>query len=171
MNSIQTRQELVRREQRLQVFNRILRHNLRNDLNVVLGHAEDLAENVPGARESADVIRRKASALIDVSEKARQVGKTLDGEGQTRKAVELTDVIGRIREELQDAYPEANLSADVPEQTWVYGDNTLDAVVSELVENAIEHNNSDAPNVSISVRRRTATNGSNSPSKTTVPGF
>ncbi|WP_433631545.1 response regulator [Halomicrococcus sp. NG-SE-24] len=156
MNSIQTRQELVRHEQRLQVFNRILRHNLRNDLNVVLGHADNLAETIPSARESADVIRRKASELIDVSEKAREVGKTLDGECQTRKAVELTAVVERIQEKLQDTYPDANLSADVPKEAWVYGDNTLDAVVSELVENAVEHNDSDVPNVSIAVRQRTA---------------
>ena len=151
MNSVRTRQELVRREQRLQVFNRILRHNLRNDLNVVLGHAENLAESSLDADESITVIKRKASQLIEISEKAREVGKTLDRESRDRKPVEVTSIIECACEELQETFPEAELSADLPDSAWVYGDNTLDAVVNELVENAIEHNDRDTPDVSVSV--------------------
>jgi signal transduction histidine kinase len=151
MNSVRTRQELVRREQRLQVFNRILRHNLRNDLNVVLGHAQNLAEAEPTASESVEVIKRKASDLIDISEKAREVGKILENESPDRRQVDVTSIVERTVEELQDRYPEADLSADFPDAAWVYGDNRLDAVVDELVENAIEHNDVDVPEVSVSV--------------------
>ncbi len=95
INSVRTRQELLRREQRLQVFNRILRHNLRNDLNVVLGHADNLMESIPETSESAEIIKRKATELIEVSEKAREVGKTLDGRSQTRTPIDITPLIDR----------------------------------------------------------------------------
>jgi PAS domain S-box-containing protein len=40
--------KMKEREQRLQVLNRILRHNLRNDLNVIQGRAEMLSEELHG---------------------------------------------------------------------------------------------------------------------------
>lgn len=151
INSVRTRQELLRREQRLQVFNRILRHNLRNDLNVVLGHADNLIEAVPEAAKSARIIKRKATDLIDVSEKARQVGRTLDKPGRAREAIEITELIQRTCSDLRETYPMANLSADLPESVWVYGDGTLDTVVNEVVENAIKHNDRGTPRVTLSV--------------------
>ncbi|WP_423746241.1 response regulator (plasmid) [Haladaptatus sp. SPP-AMP-3] len=151
INSVRTRQELLRREQRLQVFNRILRHNLRNDLNVVLGHADNLIESVPEATESAEIIKRKATDLIDVSEKAREVGRTLDEPSGTRAAIEITSLIERTCSDLREAYPAVELSADLPERAWVYGDKTLDTVVNEVVENAIKHNDRERPTVTLSV--------------------
>ena len=151
IDSVQTRKELVRREQRLQVFNRILRHNLRNDLNVVLGHAENLGEEFPDAREEADTIRRKASELIEISEKAREVGKTLDFDDSTRREIELADCVERTCAEFSQAYPEADVTADLPDETTVYADKTLGAAISEVVENAIEHNHNERPTVRLSV--------------------
>ncbi|WP_049972122.1 response regulator [Haladaptatus cibarius] len=151
INSVRTRQELIRREQRLQVFNRILRHNLRNDLNVVLGHADNIKEAVPKTTENAEIIKRKATELIDISEKAREVGKTLDRSGQTGKAVEITSIIERACSDLQESYPNVVLSTELPDTAWVYGDKTLDTVVNEVVENAIEHNDRDEPVVTLSV--------------------
>ncbi|SIR80644.1 GAF domain-containing protein [Haladaptatus litoreus] len=151
INSVRTRQELVRREQRLQVFNRILRHNLRNDLNVVLGHADNIKEAVPGAAKSAEIIKRKATELINISEKAREVGKTLDRSGQTGTAVEITSIIERACSDLQESYPNVVLSTELPNTAWVYGDKTLNTVVNEVVENAIEHNDRDDPVVTLSV--------------------
>ncbi|MFH5797205.1 response regulator [Haladaptatus sp. CMAA 1911] len=151
INSVRTRQELLRREQRLQVFNRILRHNLRNDLNVVLGHADNLMEGVPEAAQSARIIKRKATELIDVSEKAREVGRTLDKPSKARAAIEITGLIQRTCSDLRETYPMADLSADLPESVWVYGDKTLDTVINEIVENAIKHNDRGMPRVTLSV--------------------
>ena len=152
INSVRTRQELLRREQRLQVFNRILRHNLRNDLNVVLGHADNLKEAIPEATESAEIIKRKASDLIDVSEKAREIGRTLDKRSQKRIAVEITALIERTCSDLRETYPNVDLATDLPDTAWVCADKTLDTVITEIVENAIKHNDQEVPSVMVSVR-------------------
>ena len=151
VDSVRTRKELVRREQRLQVFNRILRHNLRNDLNVVLGHAENLGEDFPGAREEADIIRRKARELIDISEKAREVGKTLESDDRSTGTIDVTDCVERTCAEFRQTYPDAELTANLPDETTVYADKTLDAAIGEVVENAIEHNDRERPTVGVSV--------------------
>ena len=151
INSVRTRQELLRREQRLQVFNRILRHNLRNDLNVVLGHADNLMEAIPEATESAEIIKRKSTDLIDVSEKVREIGRTLDKRHQTRTAVEITALIERAFSDMRETYPNVDLSADLPDEAWACGDKTLDTVINEVVENAIKQNDREVPKVTLSV--------------------
>ncbi len=151
INSVRTRQELRRREQRLQVFNRILRHNLRNDLNVVLGHADNLMEAFPEATESAEIIKRKATELIDVSEKAREIGRTLDMRSQAWTAVEITELSEQTCSDLRETYPNVDLSVDLPDEAWVCGDTTLGTVINEIVENAIKHSDREVPNVTLSV--------------------
>ncbi len=150
IESVQTRKELVRREQRLQVFNRILRHNLRNDLNVVLGRAENIAEEHPEAACEADLIRQKAGELIEISEKAREVGETLDREDTTTRRVDVADCVERTCEKFRQAYPDTEIATDVPDGAAVYADKTLDAAISEVVENAIEHGGED-PSVTVAV--------------------
>jgi len=151
IDSVRTRKELVRREQRLQVFNRILRHNLRNDLNVVLGHAENLLEENPGSAADVDVIKRKVTELIEISEKAREVGKTLDREDEARTRIDLVESVDQTVEEFRQSYPETEILVDCPESVRAYADKTLDAAISEVLENAIEHADSESPSVTVSV--------------------
>jgi len=151
IDSVRTRKELVRREQRLQVFNRILRHNLRNDLNVVLGHAENLLDENPDSAADVDVIKRKVTELIEISEKAREVGKTLDREDETRTQIDLAESVEQTVEEFRQSYPETEIDVDCPESVYAYADKTLDAAISEVLENAIEHADSDSPSVTVSV--------------------
>jgi signal transduction histidine kinase/DNA-binding response OmpR family regulator len=150
IDSVQTRKELVRREQRLQVFNRILRHNLRNDLNVVLGRAQNIGEEFPPAAGEARVIQQKANELIEISEKAREVGKTLDRDERTEKQIDVSDCVERTCEEFRQSYPEAEILTNLPESVQAYADKTLEAAISEVVENAIEHND-DQPSVRVAV--------------------
>ncbi|WP_135830301.1 response regulator [Halorussus halobius] len=150
IDSVRTRKELVRREQRLQVFNRILRHNLRNDLNVVLGRADNISERFPAARDEAEVIKQKAAELIDISEKAREVGQTLDSRGRTGTKVDAVECVERTCAEFRQSYPDADIDAELPDSARVYADKTLEAAINEVVENAIEHNDGD-PTVTIRV--------------------
>ncbi|WP_158059095.1 response regulator [Halorussus halophilus] len=151
IESVRTRKELVRREQRLQVFNRILRHNLRNDLNVVLGYADELHDEVPDAKPEADIIRKKASDLIEISEKAREVGKTLDGDDRTKRQIDVTNCVERTCAEFRQTYPDAEIRSNLPDAAPVYADKTLEAAIGEVLENAIEHNDDERPTVELAI--------------------
>ncbi|SDY69500.1 histidine kinase N-terminal 7TM domain-containing protein [Halopenitus persicus] len=81
--------EQERRRQQLEVLNRILRHNLRNDAGVVHGYAELLVDRVDeDDRRMADAIERRAGALAALGEKARTVETLIDGEPSRRLSVD-----------------------------------------------------------------------------------
>jgi signal transduction histidine kinase len=54
------------RRQRFEVLNRVLRHNLRNGMNAVMGHASQLEGRVDG--EAAEIVRRIESRTAEVAE-------------------------------------------------------------------------------------------------------
>ena len=148
LNDITEREQ---RRQRLEVLNRVLRHNLRNDMTVVLGYAQTLEESLPEAEaRMAATIERKAQALVDMGEKARKLEQLIESPGEPTR-VDVASLLRAVCDELGDAFPAATVTADLPDELVVETvPDVLDAVVENLVENAIEHNDADAPQVWVS---------------------
>ncbi len=127
-----------RQRQRVEVLNRVLRHNLRNDLTVVMGYAEELATRLDGReREMAEQIGTTADGLASLGENARQVEAFLDAE---ETAFDAADHTRSVLREIVEAFPEATIDAEGPDSLPMEGvDRAFDAVVDNLVENAVEH--------------------------------
>ncbi|WP_430504082.1 histidine kinase N-terminal 7TM domain-containing protein [Haloparvum sp. PAK95] len=131
--------ERERRRQQLEVLNRVLRHNLRNDMGVVHGYAEILVDTLEGEpQRMADAIERRSAALADLGEKARTVETLLEGEPlRTLSTAALTR---RIVDDLREAYPDGEVVVDVERDvTGEFPEGTLAAAIENLVENALEH--------------------------------
>jgi PAS domain S-box-containing protein len=131
-----------RYEQRLRVLNRVLRHDLRNDMNVVLGHADILidADVDPETKEHARKIQRKAESLVDLGERARQVDHTLDHAERERRPVEITEPIRSELDGLSSEYPGTVVHRHLPDEQWVYATDHVSTAIRNVVENAVEHN-------------------------------
>ncbi|GGM54523.1 signal transduction histidine kinase [Halarchaeum rubridurum] len=135
-------------EQRLEVFNRVLRHNLRNKLTTVLGSTaviEDEAEN-PKVRTLAANARESSEALADIGEKARRFDRLRSSDLDV-STVAVDDVVTGVVEEF-DA--RAALAARVPDGLDVTTDRRhLAFALENVVENAVEHANEPDPAVEI----------------------
>lgn len=134
--------ERKRREQRLQVLNRIFRHNLRNEGNIIQGHADILQDALsdPGLESNAAMIQDTIDDVLGMSTKVRRVQDVLD-----RKRVhphELSELLEAQREICTLRYPAATLIIDPPTEDVVVGQR-LGVALREAVENAYEHNDLD----------------------------
>lgn len=139
-----TEQKIQRR--RLEVFNRVLRHDLRTDANIILAHANMLDEST--AREA---IRERALAMTDRGDTARRVEQALNNTTD-RRPIELT---GLVESCLNSIETEVAVQTNLTETT-VYCSSALRIALSELIENAVEYNNSAHPTVWISTEPKTA---------------
>jgi PAS domain S-box-containing protein len=126
------------RKQRLEVLNRILRHNLRNDLNVVINYA-DLIESLGGdVAEYAGRIKSQSRGLVGLGEKARAATAALDGDTAYTEVV-LADLAGDAAETVRNS-TDGEVTVTVPEGVVVETDPAvLSLVVESLVENALVH--------------------------------
>jgi len=127
------------REQRLAVLNRVLRHNLRNDLTVVdmnLDAAADRAgEDVTALLDPA---REKTRGLVSLSEKARRFERVI--EDDTESLVAVRDVVGEVVAELREEFPQATVEIEGTDAALLrINPALLEVLVHELVENALEH--------------------------------
>jgi PAS domain S-box-containing protein len=151
--------ERERRQQRLEVLNRVLRHNLRNEMTVIVGHARTLAdrddETVSGP---AATIADRGEALHRLGEKARAVeGLVAEGAGE-RTAADVASVVTRVAEDArEEADGDVTIQVDVPATEVVTNAAILEAVLENAIENAIRH--SDRPEPTVWIRLETTPDG------------
>jgi PAS domain S-box-containing protein len=137
------------RKQRLEVLNRVLRHNLRNNATSIIGRAQLISEG-DGGEESAEEIIETTRNLVGVAESARDIESMMAATG-TEQPVDVETVVQRVVTETESAYPAVELTTAVPAAiTAVTSERVLETVVGELVENAASHNEAAEPYVVIS---------------------
>lgn len=144
------------REEQLRILSRILRHNVRNEMNVILGRAEEINENTDGSvKDHSAEILRSGDQLLSLTEKEhRWVESLLDPSERTVVAVDR--VLGSVANELREQYPNAEIS--IPEiECRVRALPQIELVLRELIENGIIHNDADPPRVTVAVERREQT--------------
>ncbi|WP_435184829.1 PAS domain S-box protein [Halobellus sp. EA9] len=143
------------RERYLQVMHRVLRHNLRNDINVVLALAQQLRETIEDERlfDHATTLERNAQDIASLSEKAKEIERVIGQRGDETAAVDAAAHLRETVASFRESHPEASLELDVPEPLWVRANSDLKRAFQELIENAIEHNDGDAPRLRIDAER------------------
>ncbi|MFC6952237.1 PAS domain S-box protein [Halorubellus litoreus] len=145
-----------RRERQLYVMDTLLRHNLRNDLTVVLGEAQRIADAYPDATPHTDVICDTAEALLESAEKGRALIERLDADA-SRHRVDVAATVDECVARIDDRYPNSTVDADCPDAARAHCIDGLDAAITELLENAIHHNDHPEPTVHVTVTETTDT--------------
>ncbi|WEL29285.1 histidine kinase N-terminal 7TM domain-containing protein [Haloferax volcanii] len=149
-----------RYEQRLRVLNRVLRHDLRNDMNVILGHADLLLdERIPAeSKDHARTIKRKASSLVELGEQTRHIDTTLTRGPSGLEPVEVVERIEAQLDDIESDYPEAIVHRNLPDEMWVTADDLIESALKHLIDNALEHNDRVIPEVGVTVERSATSN-------------
>lgn len=143
-------------EQRLRVLNRVLRHDLRNDVNVIQGNADLLGAKStdPEVLERVGAIERKAAELVGLSEKAGTIDRTLHYEGGEGTPVDVIPLFRRHLAAVERDHPDVTVEAVLPDHAYVYAEELIDSAIDNVIENAVEHNDSTSPTLSVSVSDR-----------------
>ncbi len=146
--------ERKEREQHLQVLNRVLRHNHRNLLNSVLGAANSLDPSaVHEDAHYVPMMQEATAELHELSEKAYTLTTLLMEDAQQSLISDLGATIKTVLEEFELRYPQADVSTSIVEGISISAHHNFELAIRELVENAIEHNDTEAPAVGISLHR------------------
>lgn len=136
---------IKRNQQRISVLNRVLRHNLRNDLNAASGFAELAASD--GNPESQRYLSRhheQLDGLVEKGEKARDIENIINQSPKSEGKNDLTDIVETTIQE-QDYGEEVSVEFTRPDTPVMSDANpvVLSSVIQESVQNSIEHNSGD----------------------------
>lgn len=142
--------KLAERDRLNAVLTRVLRHNLRNRMNIVRGSAELLGERLAGEeQELANRIVASADTLIELGETARRLEQIASTAGPPEQQ-ELVQILSAVATELREFTADADIDIETPETQQVIAVEPLEAALYELGENAITHTG-DEPTVEIRV--------------------
>ncbi|GGN13598.1 histidine kinase N-terminal 7TM domain-containing protein [Halarchaeum nitratireducens] len=136
----------VRQRQRLEVLNRILRHNIRTETNVIHGYAERFADG-----DASRIVQERAERIEAVGEKGRQAVELFERTRGTHTARPLAVILDECVEAVRESYPDIDVSYDRPADHIAVA-SVLAAVFDNLIENAATHNEGDERTVMIETR-------------------
>jgi PAS domain S-box-containing protein len=143
--------ELRRSERRLSVFDRVLRHNLRNKMNIILARAAHVEEGCADPEAEAEAIRQAGEELLALSDRTRRFHPSIDSQDEATP-VDVAALAHRVATEHREQYPAVTITVSTPETVPVRGHETLELALAELVQNAITHHDRDHPTVELRVR-------------------
>jgi PAS domain S-box-containing protein len=151
----QRERALQAREQELdlfrQVITRVLRHNLRNELSKIKGNADVIAaHNDDETAERAHSITAASDTLMDTSEKARRIERLLEQDDDQK--YDLRQVVEQAIVTVQQRFPDCSYNIEGLDTCHLEAVSGMEAAITNLIENAAEHNTADDPRVSVSLR-------------------
>lgn len=143
-----------RYEYSLQILNRVLRHDLRNDANVILGYIDTVREQVADPQLAAylDKVSDKMQTVVAQAETARDLETLLTDKAKTANVpMRIDTVLEQVVAKFKAEYPDSEISFDHEEGRAVYAsaDEAIEKVFEAVVENAIEHNDKETPVVEL----------------------
>ncbi|WP_058367505.1 PAS domain S-box protein [Haloparvum sedimenti] len=138
------------REQRLAVLDRVLRHDLRNRLNVVIGHASGIEAGEGEIAHHVDRIKKASENLLSLSNAARRFRSALRGDVDL-EPVQLDEVVATAAAGICDDYPHAEIETTLASVS-VLANDSVAVAVEELLTNAVVHCDRD-PHVRVSLER------------------
>ena len=141
----------VERERLVNTFDRVLRHNLRNRLNVIESHGSLIQEQTDRDIDGhVEKILDSVDSLLETTQKGRQIVKLLSQPSHSN-AVDIAAVVRTVVESVETSYPESDITVDVPESAHITAVAEIEDCLTELLENSIEHSDRPTPNVSVRV--------------------
>jgi PAS domain S-box-containing protein len=152
---VEYERRLERRTERLELLNRVVRHDIRNDMQLSLGYLEALEPHVdePG-REYLETLGETSRHVVELTASVRDLTETMldgvDPEPVDLRRVLLSEVRA-ARASHESAVVE--VEGEVPD-VRVLADDVLGSVFRNLLRNAVQHNDGPTPEVVVSVEDR-----------------
>jgi signal transduction histidine kinase len=123
-------------------------------MNVVQGQAERLSESLADDADlqaNAAAIEDRAETLVALGEKAQTVRSLFDGELPTEASYDVRKLLTDVVEEFSESHPTASVTLGDVDSVSVRADSRLEKAVTELLDNAIIHNDTAVAEVTVAV--------------------
>lgn len=133
-----SRDRIKRQREELAVLHRVMRHNLRNDMNVIQGRADLVEESAEDETLSAhcDEIKRTVDETLGYAEKTSRIRRVSE---VGRTTVDLSTQLPAVVEQHPRVDDSVSVEIDLSEDTQVVVNQLFTEAFAELLTNAISH--------------------------------
>lgn len=145
--------KLEQKNESLAMINRIVRHDINNDLQLLVSWSEQLEDHVDEAGMTfLERIQSTSDHMAELTATARDFVQSLDSEDDPDlEPVALRSVLETEIEKKRASYADAAIVAEDIPQVTVRANELLSSVFGNLLSNAVRHNGADNPEVRVGV--------------------
>lgn len=136
---------------RLTILNRVLRHDIRNSVNVIRGNAKLIQDGSNDPVRVAATIREQAAEMARLSEQARELEAVFSADEIETEPIDLSTVVSAKAFTLQRNHAYAAVDRSIEEDAWVEASPMIETAIENLLENAVDHNEAAEPSVGVGV--------------------
>lgn len=128
---------------------------IRNEMTVITGFAEEIQEGTTtNVKESARQITEQANRLLEQTNHERDLIKILTSSREGNPtSIDVDDVLRHRVTELREEYPTSDVTISSADEFTLKVLPEIGQAIKELVENAIQHNDTGSPIVDIELVR------------------
>ena len=134
------------------VLSRLLRHDLRNELNLLYGYLDQAKTNADDADvlDALDRAHDQVERIVGRSDRVRQLREILEQSYDAETtSIPLDSLLDGCLDRARSRFPEADIRlGDVPD-VRLYADKLLPLALDEILENAVVHNDTETPVVAV----------------------
>ena len=140
------------REQRLSVLNRVLRHNIRNGMNVIQGNTTRLRDATDDDEREASLaaIEDQAGELLKISDNAASVRDLFQRDRHPDTTYDIGAMLSRLATDFETQYPDADITVTASTAVSAQADERLETAIRKAVANAVTHTDRPTPEVTVS---------------------
>lgn len=152
---VERERDLEAATEQLELVNRFLRHDIRNDVDLVIAWSRQIADTAesPQQAEYAERILDTTRHILDLTQSAHDFVEAVPETAEAALepvslAAVLTEEVDRRRSTYEGA--DFRFHGEVP-AVDVLADGMLSSVFRNILNNAVQHNDTDEPTVAVSV--------------------
>ena len=149
----QYEQQLVEQRNDLETLNEVLRHDIRNDLQLITSYADMLTGHVDETGEGyLATIQESANNAVDLTASARDLAEVLLRSDTAAETISLAPVLSEQIEGIRSTYEATDIAVDgsIPEIDVQAGE-LLSAVFRNILKNAVQHNDTETTKIRVAV--------------------
>ena len=135
----------------LELLNQVMRHDIRNDLQLIDAYASELTDHVdPEGEKFRSIIADAASDSIALTNTARDLAAMMLESDPELQTISLPTIIEQECDAVSSTYPNAEITIEhpIPGQD-VIGSEMIDTVFRNILRNAVQHNDKSTPKVTV----------------------
>lgn len=140
-----------REEERLTFLNNLLRHNVLNGMNIVLGYTNALDDRLDGPDEYVERIRSRSESVVDLVQNVQVLVRSLSGDLDV-DAVDLSELATQQVDHARKSH-DATFHTDLTPGVTVATTPFISSAIDNLLTNAVVHNPAEEPEVTVRVDR------------------
>ncbi|SEQ81842.1 sensor histidine kinase [Natrinema salaciae] len=138
----------------LDYLNSILRHEVLNTATVIDGYASRVLEEESTlddrSRQWLEIVIDQSEEMSTVIDDVRTLLRTTDGHSRLER-VDAARVLATEIKKLETEWEAVEVEASIPEHAFVRADDLVARIFSNLLSNAVEHNDAATPQVTVTV--------------------